>query len=175
MTTSQLLPITLAVLCMAAPSPTPAQVRPDTTILLDDRPTVIAVFSVTPDMASHAHLPAMRQSFAEEMERALPRLAERGFDTHVVYGAAIYDTASAPTADPFKLYRSTVRVRWRDREWSLPIEAFWTQYLWSPAGRAYICGGYPSAAVVVDNGHWYLEVLKGLSTFGLSRRCQPAP
>jgi hypothetical protein len=152
-----------------APSTAEAQALGDTTITLGDRPTFIWFRSAPPSAAEDPRDIRIRERDRAELERAQPRLFELGFDVHEAHSLG----DSLVTA--LEAYSSTVTLRWRDREWRLPTKLSDGYYLWSPGGRAYVCWGLRSEAFMVDDAHWYLEMLRRGVERDLLRRCEGAP
>ena len=161
------------------PSGAFAQPRPDTTIILGDRPTVIAflllrtsALSENPDAVA-----GMRDFLHEEVEGACPRLAERGVDLHAVYSVDDIDLSVVDGDLDLHIARSsTVKLRWQDTEWALPISFHGVggHYLWSPSVPSYVCGQH-SEADMVNHGRLYLHLLRTGIERDLFRRCVRAP
>ena len=119
----------------------------DTTLTLDERPTVVAFFGIPLEVADAD--PDVGQALADLhffLEETKPSLDSLSIETHEVY-------------------ERTVRVRSGAREWEVPMDAGLAvgYLLWSPKGPAYVCRGVRRPPDLVGLVRVYLdEVEKGL-------------
>ena len=179
MTRGRVIYVASLLVLLIVPSGAFAQPRPDTTIILGDRPTVIAFLLLrTSALSWYSNAEAwMRERFHEEVEGARPRLAERGVDLHAVYSVDEIDLSVVDGDLDLHIARSsTVKLRWQDTEWALPISFHGAggHYLWSPGGPAYVCR-QNSEARMVNHGRLYLHLLRTGIERDLFHLCVRAP
>ena len=113
----------------------------DTTLVLGERPTVVAFFSVPPSaLAEQPALPMVIADFQFYLERARPTIDSLQVDVLEVYG-------------------ENVSLRSGERVWPLPLGTGLPvgYYLWSPTGAAYLCRGVRGDRDLIAAVREYLE------------------
>lgn len=175
---SALVLLAVSTSCLSRPRDADAQTLRDTTIVLGDRPTIVAFLYERADLV--AMYPTLHDSSQALFRRALqgagPRLAEKGIDLYGFFDRYRLEDLRPLSDFPYTFFTfgSTVKLRWRARDWFLPIPIGGEgHYIWSPGGPAFLCRG-SSEGDLVYTASLYVMLLRTGRVDDLAK-CTRAP